>query len=207
MPLTIDWPNSSPSPLSACAAALSVRFSLTGSTCSSIDDRLEQRVELRRHRRRVDHVFRRDALRRGIFRRCERHVLVAEHRGGLDIGVDVGRDQVEVLRIDVQGELGRAAYRRARSPATVADPADLHAVVGDLRARVHHQTRARRQHRQLGLAIREVAAELPVDQHDDGDGDQQPGSTRPTCMAVRRLRVQRVRSCRYTVRLKFGLTP
>ena len=35
--MTIDWPNLSPSPVSACAAALSVRFSLTGSTFSAIE--------------------------------------------------------------------------------------------------------------------------------------------------------------------------
>src|ERR1700761_1442090 len=34
LPLTIDWPNLSPSPVSAWAAALSVRFTLTGSTLS-----------------------------------------------------------------------------------------------------------------------------------------------------------------------------
>ncbi len=35
MPLTIDWPNLSPNPVSACAAALSVRFTFTGSTLSA----------------------------------------------------------------------------------------------------------------------------------------------------------------------------
>ena len=37
MALTIDCPNLSPSPVSAWAAALSVRFSLTGSTFSAIE--------------------------------------------------------------------------------------------------------------------------------------------------------------------------
>src|SRR5690242_8801227 len=35
--LVIDWPNLSPSPASDCAAALNVRFSLTGSTFSAIE--------------------------------------------------------------------------------------------------------------------------------------------------------------------------
>src|ERR1700730_5203890 len=34
---TIDWPNLSPNPFNASAAALSVRFTLTGSTFSEID--------------------------------------------------------------------------------------------------------------------------------------------------------------------------
>src|SRR5215472_6915470 len=37
LPLTIDCPNLSPRPASDCAAALSVRFSLTGSTFSAIE--------------------------------------------------------------------------------------------------------------------------------------------------------------------------
>ncbi len=37
LPFTIDWPNRSPSPVRDCAAALSVRFSLTGSTFSEIE--------------------------------------------------------------------------------------------------------------------------------------------------------------------------
>ena len=37
MLLTIDCPNLSPNPVSDCAAALSVKFSLTGSTFSAIE--------------------------------------------------------------------------------------------------------------------------------------------------------------------------
>ncbi|CAG6868117.1 hypothetical protein PICSAR15_04581 [Mycobacterium avium subsp. paratuberculosis] len=35
--LTTDWPNFSPRPDNDCAAALNVRFSLTGSTFSAIE--------------------------------------------------------------------------------------------------------------------------------------------------------------------------
>ncbi|SUA03172.1 Uncharacterised protein [Mycolicibacterium fortuitum] len=36
LPLTIDWPNLSPSPSSACAVAVRVSLSLIGSICSEI---------------------------------------------------------------------------------------------------------------------------------------------------------------------------
>ena len=44
MPFTIDWPNLEPRPDSASAAALSVTFSLTGSTFSEIEVRVSNSV-------------------------------------------------------------------------------------------------------------------------------------------------------------------
>ena len=44
MPLTIDWPNRSPSPSSASAVAVSVWFSLIGSTCCDTDTTVSNSV-------------------------------------------------------------------------------------------------------------------------------------------------------------------
>ena len=171
---------------------------------SHIHHRLEQRVELGGHRRHVDHIFCCDALRGWVFRRRERDVLVAEHRGGGDIGDDVLRDVLEVLGIHVQDDL-RPWLIADGDRLDLADPADLHAVVGDLRARVHRQTRARRDHGQLsrdpgsrrGTARTPARTTAMVSSVKTNPANLYGGSRLVFSGAV----------IRYTVRLKFGSTP
>ena len=171
LPLMIDCPNLSPNPLSACAAALSVRLTLTGSTFSAIEVMVWNSVLISVVTDRASITFvRRDPLRQWVFRRGHRHVLLAEHRGGHDLRVHVRRNQVQVLGIDVQGELGRG-LAVAFDLVDLGHPADLHTVVGDLRTRVHHQPGPVGQHGQLGL-VDEVAAVLQVHQPQHERGNQ-----------------------------------
>ncbi|BBX49680.1 hypothetical protein GCM10009645_05880 [Mycolicibacterium poriferae] len=140
----------------------------------------------------------------GSFGVAKETYLIAEDGGRGDVGIDVARDQVEVLGVDLEDDLGARLVVHG-DLFDLPHPADLHAVVGHLGAGIHGQTRTRRDHRQLG-AGQEVAAELQI-HHDDGrDGEQgqhEPGHL----VGGLALGVDGSRHRRYTVRLKFGSTP
>ena len=178
MPLTIERPNLVPSPFSASATADRVRFEpdrvdLLGDR----GDGLEQGVELGGDRRAVDDVCTGDTGRAGVLRRGQRHVLVAEHRAGLDVGTHIGRDGGDVVRVDQQRHLRHRLAVPGRR-VDLADPADHHAVEGDLRSRVHHQTGPPGDHGQGGCRG-EVTAELQEHQREQpGDENQEHRSHR-----------------------------
>ena len=131
--------------------------------------RLEQRIEFGGHRRRLNDVTGGDPPDR-VFRRRERHILVAEHRRRLDFGIDVLRDQVDVLRLDIQRQL-RPRFVADVDLGDVGDPADHHAVEGDLRTRVHHEAGPIGHQCQLAIGL-ERPAELQQNQDDDQHAQQ-----------------------------------
>jgi hypothetical protein len=168
-----------------------------------VDHGLEQRVELGGHLRHVDHVGAADPLLRRILRRRERHVLVAEHGGRGDVGVDVLRDQVDVLGLDLEQDLG-AGFLADALGLDLGDPADLDAVVGHLVTGVEVEAGARGHHREL-LARREVTAELEPDQRDhhrENEHQHQAGQLVRRCLGL-----VDGSGHGYTVRLKFGSVP
>ncbi len=171
---------------------------------------LEQRIDLRRHRPGVNHVLRRDPLRRRVLRLGERHILLTEDRGGHDFRVHVGRNQLQVLRIKVQDQLGRR-FAVLLHLGDACHPTDLDPVKGDLRAGIHHQARSRRHHRHRRL-LREIPPELLVHQPKHQRGDQEDPHTNQPVRAGRRLVYLPYWSRHglflpYTVNAKFGLTP
>ena len=133
--------------------------------------RLEQGVELGRHVGGVDDVRAGDTGLGRVLRTGERDVLVAEHRAGLDLGVDIGRDQIGEPRLDLEIQL-RHLLAVTIEGQYIRDPADLDAVVRHLRAGVHHQARAVGDHGQAFLR-RQYAAPLRVDERRHQGGQDQ----------------------------------
>ena len=144
LPLTIDWPNRSPSPLQ--------RLRGRGQRLVQLD-----RVDLLRDIRRtvsnnvlnsvvtdVTSITSEVVMRCGVgsFGDVKEMYLLPNTVVALISASTFCGMQLEVLGIHIQGDL-RPRLIADGDRLDLADPADLHAVVGDLRAGVHRQTRAR----------------------------------------------------------------
>ena len=69
------------------------------------DQVLEHRVDLGADVARLQHLTGRQPLRAGIVGIDQIDVLGAEHRGGADLRFDIGRDVLDLVRVDLQLQL------------------------------------------------------------------------------------------------------
>ena len=145
LPLTIDCPNLSPNPASACAAALSVRFSLTGSTFSEIEVMVWNNVLIS------------VVTDLASITVCGLRAFAATGCSGVVSDTYLPPNTVVALISAFTlagisdrylGYTSRANFAAGLPSRLISemlsDPADLDPVVGDLRARVHHQPGPRR---------------------------------------------------------------